>query len=244
MAVHQTYRGAAIAGKPAPTGTAADHNICFHRRSLWESACRRWRCDRHTEVQQSLASQLPQELRPITTSASTADPCGSRLAGDGGGSDIPRCSNRWQASSHRNCGRSQHLLPPQIPVGVGLPAMAVHQTYRGAAIAGKPAPTGTAADHNICFHRRSLSESACRRWRCDRHTAVQQSLASQLPQELRPITTSASTADPCGSWLASDGGGSGTRDRDDPDHPINAARSSTENSAPGPSAGRRRILRT
>ena len=203
----QTYRGACIAGKPAPT-TA--HKPCANAPNMpmWEPACRC--CFRQTRVPASLASQLPQ----VHTSPAPMPPicpCGSRLAG--AASDKPGRLHRWQASSHkctqalgqctnmpmwqpacrrcfRHTGATASLASqlPQLhtspwpmhqyaPVAAGLPAML--QTNPGACIAGKPAPTTA---HKPCANAPNMPmwEPACRR--CFRHTGATASLASQLPQ--------------------------------------------------------------
>ena len=162
----QTNPGARIAGKPAPT-----------------------------------SAHKPLANAPIC-------PCGSRLAGDASDkpgrlhrwqASSLKCTQTmgqyspWEPACRR-CFRhtaATASLASQLPqvhtshgpmhqyahVGAALPAML--QTYRGACIAGKPAPTSA---HKPCANAPNMPmwEPACRC--CFRQTRVPASLASQLPQ--------------------------------------------------------------
>ena len=92
-----------IAGKPAPTGVVVFRRFQFRRK-----------CGLAGLVP-SLASQLPQGLWCFGNFS-----FGTNVGWLG-------WPHRQQASSHRFCGVSDISVPAQIPVGAGLPAIAVCQ---------------------------------------------------------------------------------------------------------------------
>ncbi len=163
----------------APTGFCVDHNIRVQRRSMWELALQAMAVGQPTALAQVFRHRqqgwLPQGFVWITRFEYSADPCGSWLASDGGGS--------------ANCFGTDTPLSP-----AGL------------------APTGFCVDHNIRVQRRSMWELALQAMAVGQPTALAQVFRYRqqgwLPQGFVWITTFEYSADQCGSWLASDGGGS------------------------------------
>ena len=151
--------------------------------------------------------------------ACTRGPCGSWLASEGGGtSSIPLPDTPSSRASRAPTGslcRSRYLHAPEDPVGAGLPAKAAaHSTYLGLTHRHREQARllqGVCVSPGICMHPRTLWELACqRRRRHIQHPFAWHTVFASKPRSHRgfvSVPVFACTRGPCGSWLASEGGG-------------------------------------
>ena len=103
----------------------------------------------------------------------------------------PRRRHRRQASAHRFCGVPRRCDLPGGRCGSGLARdriTAVYQPDRVAGIAGKPAPTGFVVSQDVVTCQGDdvgAGLLAIGSMRCARDTALSESRASPLPQNVR-----------------------------------------------------------
>jgi hypothetical protein len=110
--------------------------ICERRRTLWERACSRKRCVRHSDcggVDAFAGKPAPTGISSRSKSVSAAEPCGSGLARESvvSGTAIVEVSTPSLASQLPQVfRRAPNLRAPQNPVGAGLLAKALCQAQR------------------------------------------------------------------------------------------------------------------